>query len=493
VGGAVTAGIAGGAVAAGLKIAFTDPEVKAAGAGLKAELGAQLKDAAKPFVPATLNAIGIVRKDFQSLKPVLADVFADSAFYVAPLTRGLTGFASELAPGIRTAVRNAEPLIDMMEDHIPRAGAVVSSVLTDLSATSMESANTISAILTVTESSIAGIGKGIHALSLVNKFAGSGPLKTFGDLVKDNDDGTENWNQDLGKLNNNLGEFRGKAYDGAAAARDFATAMDQVHDNNLSAAEAVLSLKEALAEQKNVVDKKKGTNAEEERWLVELARRSNDASAALDAQGRSAAQAAAHHRRIRQDFINAAIAAGKTRAAAEALADQYLNTPKKVDTKVNLNKQQAERDLATFNNKANHAARDRTVWFTIRQSGSLGAIGQQNMSRGGRVYGPGTGTSDDIVARVSKGEYVIREAAARAIGYDKLDALNQADRTGAGAAAPATAGGASSGGPVDVDRLARTVAREVARETVSALSRLGKGTDPSFAVARYADMLKRGG
>jgi hypothetical protein len=425
VAGAVTAGVGLAAVGAGLKIAFTDPSVKAAGEGLKAQLGDQLKDSAKPFVPATLFSIGIVRKEFRSLKPVLDDVFADAALYVAPLTRGLGGFAREIAPGIRNAVRNAEPLIDMLEDHIPRAGAAVSSVLTDLSSVSKESANTISAILTVTESSIAGVGKGVQALSVINKFAGSGPLKTFGDLVKDNDDGTENWNQDLGKLNNTLGEFRGKAYDAAGAARDFATAMDQVHDNNLTAAEAVLGLKEALAEQKDVVDKKKGTNAEEERWLIDLARRSNEAASALDAQGRSAKESAAHHRQIRTDFINAAIAAGKTRAAAEALANQYLNTPKNVNTKMNVNKQQAERDLDRINAKANHAARDRVIWFHPRQSGSLGAIGQRSMAQGGYLDDlPGPKGVDSGLIAAARGEYVVKASAVDRVGVEALDAIN---------------------------------------------------------------------
>lgn len=47
---------------------------------------------------------------------------------------------------------------------------------------------------------------------------------------------------------------------------------------------------------------------------------------------------------------------------------------------------------------------------------------------GGAVFGPGSGTSDSIPAMLSNGEYVIREAAARAIGYDQLDRLNIADR-----------------------------------------------------------------
>lgn len=52
---------------------------------------------------------------------------------------------------------------------------------------------------------------------------------------------------------------------------------------------------------------------------------------------------------------------------------------------------------------------------------------------GGRVIGPGTATSDSIPARLSDGEYVIRTAAARRIGYDNLDDLNETGRlSGAG-------------------------------------------------------------
>ena len=47
---------------------------------------------------------------------------------------------------------------------------------------------------------------------------------------------------------------------------------------------------------------------------------------------------------------------------------------------------------------------------------------------GGLITGPGTGTSDSIPALLSNGEYVIRAAAARTIGYEQLDRLNRADR-----------------------------------------------------------------
>lgn len=50
------------------------------------------------------------------------------------------------------------------------------------------------------------------------------------------------------------------------------------------------------------------------------------------------------------------------------------------------------------------------------------------MREGGRVHGAGSGTSDSVPIWASAGEFMIREAAARAIGYRNLEALNRADR-----------------------------------------------------------------
>jgi hypothetical protein len=60
---------------------------------------------------------------------------------------------------------------------------------------------------------------------------------------------------------------------------------------------------------------------------------------------------------------------------------------------------------------------------------SLGGGGDQsgtaNFARGGRVFGPGTGTSDSILARVSRGEFVVRAAAVQRYGEGVFNALNQ--------------------------------------------------------------------
>jgi len=70
---------------------------------------------------------------------------------------------------------------------------------------------------------------------------------------------------------------------------------------------------------------------------------------------------------------------------------------------------------------------------------------------GGRVYGPGTTTSDSIPHMLSKDEYVIKASAAKAIGYANLDRMNAQQL--APAPAPArqmSMAGAPSSGPTQM-------------------------------------------
>lgn len=50
---------------------------------------------------------------------------------------------------------------------------------------------------------------------------------------------------------------------------------------------------------------------------------------------------------------------------------------------------------------------------------------KKKLATGGSVFGPGSGTSDSIPAMLSNGEFVLRERAARAIGYGTLDKMNK--------------------------------------------------------------------
>ncbi|WIC89665.1 tape measure protein [Rhodococcus phage Apiary] len=61
-------------------------------------------------------------------------------------------------------------------------------------------------------------------------------------------------------------------------------------------------------------------------------------------------------------------------------------------------------------------------WDGIDAAALKATIG--GYATGGYVTGPGTGTSDSIMARLSNGEYVMKAATVRRIGVDRLDALN---------------------------------------------------------------------
>lgn len=75
-------------------------------------------------------------------------------------------------------------------------------------------------------------------------------------------------------------------------------------------------------------------------------------------------------------------------------------------------------------------------------AGAAGAIGGlAALATGGLISGPGTGTSDSILARVSAGEYVVNAAAVKAVGVQALHRINSL-----GAGLPRFATGGMVGG-----------------------------------------------
>jgi TP901 family phage tail tape measure protein len=85
------------------------------------------------------------------------------------------------------------------------------------------------------------------------------------------------------------------------------------------------------------------------------------------------------------------------------------------------------------------------VWYTreqleakdraYRKKSARNAISNNSVrfaAGGGHILGPGTGTSDDIPAMLSNGEYVIRAKAVKALGVDTLDKMNHAEKFGVG-------------------------------------------------------------
>lgn len=86
-------------------------------------------------------------------------------------------------------------------------------------------------------------------------------------------------------------------------------------------------------------------------------------------------------------------------------------------------------DKATIGKKTVQVGADASgFWSTV--NGILGQVFHVNVSSGGKhasgglINGPGTGTSDDIPAKLSNGEYVVRAAAVKQYGVGMLNAIN---------------------------------------------------------------------
>jgi hypothetical protein len=98
---------------------------------------------------------------------------------------------------------------------------------------------------------------------------------------------------------------------------------------------------------------------------------------------------------------------------------------------------------------------------------------------GGLIYGPGSATSDSILARLSRGEYVVNAASVKQYGTSMLDAINS-KTYGVNKFNPAISGAAGSAAngsvvynintTVNVDNAdARAIADMASKETLKQL------------------------
>ncbi|MDR1079232.1 MAG: phage tail tape measure protein [Propionibacteriaceae bacterium] len=118
---------------------------------------------------------------------------------------------------------------------------------------------------------------------------------------------------------------------------------------------------------------------------------------------------------------------GVSREAVNALSLAIQATPTEHKTDMRVNIADAEAKLTNFVRLLERAGTSHPSGYTIK-NGIVVIDGQPVAAAGGRISGPGTGTSDSILARVSNGEFVIRERAANSLGYDRLDFINRTGR-----------------------------------------------------------------
>ncbi|MDX3353890.1 hypothetical protein PV703_11330 [Streptomyces sp. ME01-24h] len=234
--------------------------------------------------------------------------------------------------------------------------------------------------------------------------------------------------------------------------------------------------------------------------LNDLAAKTDEATASARESGASWNEVRGIYERGREQLIKNAQAMGLNEDQAKALADQILKTPDKTaylkgnledlqsklaDAKARLAKVPDSRkaavraEISDLQNKINQAKlalgklKGKTVQieahvFVTGSAQARAAVSQSGHGRifefargglvgfpaGGPVRGPGTGTSDSILARVSNGEYVIPAARVQQYGLAMFDAI-RAGKLGTALPAPrpglAAAASGSSGQTAAVD------------------------------------------
>ena len=134
--------------------------------------------------------------------------------------------------------------------------------------------------------------------------------------------------------------------------------------------------------------------------------------------GASSEAMTASTQRARDSFVQAAEKMGMSKQAAEALADSYGLIPKNVSTTITATIQQP--NLAAWHSAVQARMNANPLYQPVNTYGA-----PVMRAGGGAVFGPGTGTSDSILSRLSNGEYVIKAASVAKIGLDRLDHLNR--------------------------------------------------------------------
>lgn len=162
---------------------------------------------------------------------------------------------------------------------------------------------------------------------------------------------------------------------------------------------------------------------------IDLGERASALIAELNAAGANAASVLASQQRevaaLQDEALAGKAEAAKAKAAEAAAAIDALKREfeslKSVPVQVDLKKAEASV------REAQKRMQSILDGKPLTQSVSLTAGGADLPAKadGGLLRGPGSGTSDSILARVSNGEYVVRAAAVRRLGLANMHTINQ--------------------------------------------------------------------
>jgi TP901 family phage tail tape measure protein len=225
--------------------------------------------------------------------------------------------------------------------------------------------------------------------------------------------------------------------DATGEVEKYADALDRLNGVNISAAQSALDLRKSKQEMNKATRTGGRVTDDEAESLLSFAAEANNAAAAIEEQTGSAAKGNAVMRASRTAFINAAVAAGHTRAQAKKLADQFFAMPKAVSTHVGVSGiGTVSAQVSALNRQLDRLGRGAHV--SISSGGQRFGTGITRAD-GGWIPGSGGSRADNVPIWASSGEFVVNAASA-----SSNRALLEAINSGAHFAGGGMVGGAPS-------------------------------------------------
>lgn len=281
IGAAASAGIIGGAgiggVIGGLLLVKDDPRVKAAGTALGTNLLSSLKNDARPMVEPFLGAIAKVGDAFDTkLRPRIANIFANSSQFIAPLTDGLIGAVDGISRGFDSLVQKAGPVINSIGHLFSDVGDAVGDALDTISGGSEDAAKFVNDLSDAISGTIRVVGYLVRGLTEV-----------YG-AIHDSAEATGLWIHDLTHADEEAGSFAKHvatvdgALSGMADATDESTnALKDLSDEMLAQTDPLFALIDA---QRDVTE----AQGEYNKAVRDSGRKSAEAKEALENLGQAA-------------------------------------------------------------------------------------------------------------------------------------------------------------------------------------------------------------
>lgn len=490
-GGLVAGGVIGGAgiggVIGGLVTASNDARVATAATRMGERMKERFQEASVSFVQPALDGMSQLERAIGGIN--IEHIFRDSARFVPVLTKGVTAALSDLGDGFESLVGNADPVIEALSRSVASIGSTLGDSFKLLSTDADAGASSIKDLTDVVNFFITSTVGLVHGLAeiksgLDSMYSGtrsavegiedfltkmSGGRAEF-DLTADGmsvleartkatADATKAAATTSQTAAGIFGGFKTVIEDTGAAAAGTAVKFEAMHDasqrivnTNLSAAEATLSLRNAVVAAGEAIDKRSRVTRAEEDALLAMARATNSSTKALDEQGRTTADATRAHETNRKKLIETATQMGYSKKRARELADQYLATPKNVTTKVNQpGEREAEARAIAYRKRLDEIARQ--VKTSITVTGDRAAYGklvkllvaQQALSKGISVSAAqsafnknayasggytGPGAKYEPAGIVHRDEFVIRKESRQRIESRAPGLLDQMNATG---------------------------------------------------------------